>query len=81
MVGVYMHLFLLGVYIVELPWLGVCIYSTLVDNAKGLQNSVPVYLPTCSIREFELIQIPLSAWFCQVLFSSFSGCGRYVLKV
>ena len=30
MLGVYMHLFLLGVYIVDLPCLGVCICSTLV---------------------------------------------------
>ena len=61
MVGVYLHLFLLGVYIVELPCLGVCICSTLVDNANSLQNSVPMYLPTCSRREFQLIQIPLDA--------------------
>ena len=60
--GVLVDPFLLEVYIgVRLPGYRVCICSTLVDNANSLQNSVPMYLPTCSRREFQLIQIPLDA--------------------
>lgn len=75
--GEYMCKLLLGAYVgVEFLSHRVCICSAWVDPAKQISKVVvPIYTPTSSDWEFQLVHMVTNIWYCQLFnFSQSSGC-------